>query len=233
VNHQIQTILVPKGAEHQAVCKGLQGVFYPPAVFPIPVGSTPLLQFLEELHQSGCLDAGQQVLVLGLCGSLVPSLEVGDVVLYQGCISAQSGQPAVGDFSLLTRDLQTQLAGVWQNLSLVTVATSDRVISTPAEKHQLAQKFGAQVVDMEGYPMAEFLAKLGVSVAMLRVVSDDCHHAIPNLADAFSPEGNLNPVRLAIAFIRQPIAAIRLIRGSLQGLATLTTLTQTLFANSD
>jgi hypothetical protein len=48
---------------------------------------------------------------------------------------------------------------------------------------------------------------------MLRVVSDDSKHDIPNLTSAINSDGSLQPLPLAITMIRQPIAATRLIRG--------------------
>jgi nucleoside phosphorylase len=99
--------------------------------------------------------------------------------------------------------------------------TSDRVISLAAEKQNLHQKFGVDVVDMEGFALLEFFQNLNVSIAMLRVVSDDAVHDIPDLTTAISTEGKIQPLPLVSTFIRQPLAAARLIRGSLQGLKIL------------
>ncbi|NEP80773.1 MAG: hypothetical protein F6K17_09895 [Okeania sp. SIO3C4] len=42
----------------------------------------------------------------------------------------------------------------------------------------------AEVVDMEGFAILNFFANLSVSVAMVRVVSDDCYHDLPNISSA-------------------------------------------------
>jgi Phosphorylase superfamily len=217
-------ILVPQGAEHRAVCKGLQRVSNPPTVFPVPVGAIPLLRHLKTLHESGCFYEGQHILIMGLCGGLVPSLTVGSAVLYQNCASTIGSSPLVLPPSDLTSALQAQL-----KLPSVNAITSDRVISTPTEKHNLAHQFDAQVVDMEGYIVLDFLTQFNAMVSTLRVVSDDCRHSIPNLAEAFSPTGDLQPLKLAIAMLSQPIAATRLIRGSLLGLSVLEKMTQKIF----
>jgi hypothetical protein len=65
-------------------------------------------------------------------------------------------------------------------------------------------------------------------VGMIRVVSDDCFHDLPDLSAAFSPEGSLKPLPLAIGMARQPLAASRLIRGSLKGLSRLEKLSRQL-----
>ena len=85
---------------------------------------------------------------------------------------------------------------------------------------------------MEGFAALEVLSQAGVAVAMLRVISDESHHNLPNLTNALNPEGDLQPLPLAIAMIRQPIAATRLIRGAMQGLRVLQNVTMTLFTHN-
>ncbi|NJP12635.1 MAG: phosphorylase [Leptolyngbyaceae cyanobacterium RU_5_1] len=227
----IQTILVPKGAEHRAVCRGLRKVLNPPTVISVPVGPAPLTRYLESLQKIGCFYQGQTILVMGVCGGLVPDLAVRDVVLYQECISSNPRTNAMNGVALpcdrlLTKQLQDKLTG---RAFLVTAVTSDRVVSTVAEKQELAQRSRAEVVDMEGFASLDVLTKTGASIAMLRVISDDCHHDIPDLSAAFNADGSLNSLALTTAMFRQPIAATRLIRGSLQGLKLMQQLTFTLF----
>lgn len=230
MNSLIQTILVPQGAEYQAVCKGLRGVTRSPVLWPVAPGPGAVVQSLQRLYQAGSLLPGQTVVMMGLCGGLVPGLAVGQVVLYSTCDSGADSAiaPLSGD-ATLTAQLQQQLG---DRAMVVKAVTSDRVISTVHEKAHLAQQFSAQVVDMEGFAALAFLAQVGVSVATLRVVSDDCHHDLPNLADAFAADGSLKPLALAQAFFRQPLPAARLIRGSLTGLKALQTLTKMVFASS-
>jgi hypothetical protein len=200
--NMIHTILVPQGAEYQAVCRGLRGVLKPPQVWALPVGAAAG-QRLVELHHSDRLFPGQTVLILGLCGALTAEFAVGDAVLYAAD-------------SALTQALQQQL-----QVPLVCATTSDRVIATPADKQQLARSTGAQVVDMEAASALAVLTEIGAEVATLRVVSDSCDRPIPNLAHAFTPAGNLKPLALAAALLSQPQAALNLVRGSLRGLAAL------------
>ena len=227
----VQTILVPQGAEYRAVCRGLRDVLNPPAVFPIPVGPTALTATLERLQQAGCLFDGQHLLVMGLCGSLTPDLTVGTEVLYEACVStqpAQTGKWLECDRGL-TSQIHTLLGGA---IPSVKAVTSDRVISRSLEKRQLAQTTQAEVVDMEGFAALAVLTGLGVAVATLRVISDDSQHDIPDLSHAFAANGSLKPVSLALALLKQPIAAVGLIRGSLKSLKILQNLTSELFKNS-
>lgn len=202
-----------------------------PPVFPIPVGPKPLTRYLEKWQQAGHLRSLQQprVLLMGLCGSLTPRYSIGDVVLYQNCVCRSDTG------SQLPRNCDPELTGLLyhklkEKAILVKALTSDRLIYSAAEKRQLGQSYDAQVVDMEGFAALEVLSQAGVAVAMVRAISDDTHHDLPDLSEAISPEGVLQSLPLAIGMLRQPIAATRLIRGSLRGLKVLQKVTTFLFA---
>lgn len=226
----VDIILVPQGAEHRAVCRGLRRLLNPPAVLPIPVGAIALLPYLQQLQQSGCFAAGQQVLVMGLCGGLQPDLTVGERVLYHTCTTTYHlDSISLHCDRVLSAHIQHTMG---DSLRQVAAVTSDRVISRAKEKRQLAVQSLATVVDMEGFTVLQVLTAAGLSVAMVRVVSDSCQHDLPNLAQAFDAKGALQPLPLAIAMLQQPIAALRLIRGSTQSLKILQTLTSELFKNA-
>jgi len=227
----IDTILVPQGVEHQAVQKGLrQAGRFQPRVLAIPVGPVPLRRFLAQvLEAGGIVQSG--VLILGLCGSLTHHQQVGEVVVYDRCID----QTQLSEKLLQPCDpVLTQWAGRrLGNARSVVALTSDRVIHQVREKQQLAQASGAEVVDMEGVAALQVLGGAGIPVAMVRVVSDDCGHDLPDLSAAVDAEGYLQPLPLALQFLRHPIAAARLVRGSLQGLRVLERVTAQLFLEPD
>jgi nucleoside phosphorylase len=203
-------ILVPQGAEYRAVCRGVMG--QEAIVRAIPVGIKPVERWLAAWRQEleFWLTQPARILVMGLCGSLSPDLAVGDPVLYREC-----------------RDLTGQ---TWPCQPVffpraapvaVTALTSDRLIATAQAKQHLATTYNADVVDMEGAAILRVLAPLGIAITMVRVVSDDAHHDLPDIGAAIDVHGNLQPWPLALGMMRRPIAASRLIRGSLQGLNTL------------
>ncbi|MCC5643357.1 phosphorylase [Nostoc sp. CHAB 5824] len=220
----INTILVPQGAEYKAVCRGLSGVTGSiPTVVAIPVGMKPLLKYLQ---QGQFLAPKSRVLIMGICGSLNDRYTVGDIVLYQDCVYLEKRQEC-------DRPFTAQLhAAISEKASLVKSLTSDRVIWSAAEKHHLGETLAADVVDMEGFTALEFFNAGGVAVAMLRVVSDDCQHNIPDLTPAINFDGSLKPFPLAMAMLRQPLAATRLIRGSLTALKVLEQVTNRLFSGN-
>lgn len=215
----IDTILVPQGAEYQAVCKGLaQAGKSNIEIVPIPIGVDHLKEYLEKRN------LGQNLLILGLCGSLSPQYAVGESVIYQGCCSLD------GDLIATDSQLTDAIEQKLPQASLVTGVTSDHPICRAKEKLDLAKIYSTQVVDMEGHGCLQLLQNRGVVVAIVRVVSDDCVHDIPNLEPAIAC-GQLNYSQLAIAMLRQPLAAIRLIQGSLTGLKTLNQIAKDLFVS--
>ena len=231
LNSTIDAILVPQGAEYQAVYRGLSHVTSPkPQVLAIPVGVESVTHYLNQwLQTESCSNSPKPtVLLMGLCGSLSSVYRIGDIVLYQECVcpTKASEQCWQSCDSSLTTALHGQLR---DKTSRVRALTSDRVICTAAEKRKLGQRYAADVVDMEGFAVLEMLHQVGAAVAMLRVVSDDCHHDIPDLSAALSADGSMRPFPIAIAFGRQPIAATRLITGALRGLRVLQEVTTRLF----
>jgi hypothetical protein len=228
----VDVIFVPQGAEYQAVCQGLsRGGETIPKVMALPVGPQPVQRFLQQLLRSGDLhpSSSPRVLVMGLCGSLHPGYSIGDAVFYERCVEHANPLRSLLCARPLTTALQKQLP---LPIPIVTALTSDRLISSVREKQRLGQRLGVDVVDMEGLEALEVLQSVEAAVAMLRVISDDCDHDLPNLAAAVSPEGTLRSLPLAIGMLRQPVAAARLIRGSLKGLQVLQQLTADLFCTS-
>jgi Phosphorylase superfamily len=217
-------IFVPQGAEYKAVCNGLKLLSKTvPQVISIPVGGKAVTKYLQEWYKSVNLLKNSQpcALLMGLCGSLTPDYDVGDIVLYETCVYQDKILQCDNDF---TNQLELHLK---QKVSRVKALTSDSVVFSKDEKILLG-KCGASVVDMEGFSALEFLSSVGFKVGMLRVVSDGCKHDLPNLNSAFSPEGALLPLPLALGMLRQPIAASRLIYGSLRGLKVLENVTKDL-----
>ncbi|NEP61216.1 MAG: phosphorylase [Symploca sp. SIO2G7] len=244
----INTILVPQGAEYQAVCRGISQTNAPqPQILAIPIGGKSVTCYLAKWQKSEQFPTHPQpkVLLMGLAGSLSPQYHLGDMVLYQDCLYPANQFKQ----SLPTSDRQLQLDSptlpstiatdtelttlvqhhLPERADLVKGLTSDRIIWSSSEKRQLGQSYQAAVVDMEGYAVLEVLYSMGVAVAMLRVISDDCYYDIPDLNFAINPDGKLKSLPLAMGMIRQPLAATRLIRGSLKGLRVLQQVTASLF----
>jgi len=217
----VDIIVVPQGSEYQAVCRGLsKSGFNGVEIISIPLGTNNLPQVLTSYSQQ--LSIARNVLIMGFCGSLSQLYNVGDVILVKSCQDLLNSQINL-DLNL-TIKLQNILS-----VNLVAGLTSDRIITQAQEKQKLAQQYSVSVVEMEGYAYVRELQQRGISVAMLRVVSDGLRGDIPDLSNAIDHQGNIKGIPMAIAFIKQPLAAIRLIRGSLMGLKALEQITARLF----
>ena len=189
----IDTIVVPQGAEYQAVCRGLQQAKVDHIeIIAIPIG----VKFVDRAlaDHGDQLNHSTGVLILGLCGSLANSYSVGDSVLITAC--KDSNNNIVHLNRQLTAEIQRKLA-----VKTATALTSDRVITQASEKSTLAPKYDASIVEMEGYNYVTKLQHQGTPVAMLRVVSDDARGNIPDLSRAIDPQGNLKALPMAIAFV--------------------------------
>jgi purine-nucleoside phosphorylase len=216
VSLSIDVIFVPQGAEYKAVCRGLASSNSPPKVIAIPMGITPVTNYLKNYAFTD-----KRILLMGLAGSLSPQHQIGDVVIYQSCVYiANNSQLLIKNCDVkLTQLLQQNL-----NAKLVKGLTSDRLISDAKEKPKLAKIYDVNVVDMEGIAI---LNKFN-SVAILRVISDNYNDNLPNLNSAINEEGKLDELKMAIAFLKQPFAAIKLIKSSLKALKNLTKIAKNL-----
>lgn len=221
----IGTILVPQGIEYQTVWRAMGDITAKPSILAIPVGIDPLTAYLRTQAQFpeflNSLSKG--VLVMGLCGSLTSQYGVGQGVLYDGCGYVKGNQwQWEGCDSALNDQIQTILA---DKVVRVKGISCDRVISSAVEKKRLAQKYSVDMVDMEGFAILRFCNARKIPCTMLRVISDDCTQALPDLSVAFEEQGQLNSVKLAVMMLKAPFASLRLIQSSLNALQQLKRIT--------
>ena len=223
-DNPFQFILVPAGAEYQVVHRALRHWPEYPRIVPIPAGPQAVQAFLATWEERQSLQAAS-ILLLGLGGSLSPHHGVGDGVLLQKVWDESKGQEAEGDEADAT--LTQWIAQRLPSVTMGTGVMSDRVVTSAAAKRQLRDQYGADVVDMESAALLKALPQC--QIAILRVISDDWEHDLPDISTAISPAGAIKAVPLALSCLRQPIAALRLIRGAIKGLKALGRMTAVLF----
>jgi len=225
---KIDYILIPQGQEFKTVKKGfnLAQINHPPLI-SIPVGIRGVQLFLDTwLNQVNFQH--QRVLLLGLGGSLSPKLKVGDLTFYQNCCyldnDINKNEP------ILTKSCDLELNNYLQiclqnqfkiNSVSVQGLTSNKLINLASQKQQLFEQNQAEVIDMEAWTILTNLEKFKIKLSVLRIISDDNNHNIPDLNNAFSPEGKLKPLSLALGLIGDPLAGLTLIKGSLTALKKL------------
>ncbi|MEO0408813.1 MAG: phosphorylase [Cyanobacteria bacterium P01_A01_bin.135] len=200
-------LLAPQGAEYQAV---RQGAARPPVAIAMGKAAVAQLDALQPNPPSS-------VILLGLAGGLGPTQQPGDVVVCDKWVTARGKQLACPMAAEVRRTLG---AGGFATAG-GTGLTSDRVICAAQEKQRLSQHYGTTIVDMEGYWVLARLKEMEIPAAVVRVVSDGADGDIPDISTAVGPDGALRPLALAKQMGRSPLAALRLIRGSMRGLAVL------------
>ncbi len=218
----IQVIMVPAGAEHKAVKRALSRVKESPQLVAIPAGPQAVRRFAVGWAAHHSIKGG--VLLIGLGGSLSADYGVGKGVLIQRIWNGfeENEKTAVECDDGLTAQIAARM-----RVATGVGVSCDRIITTAKEKRELGDRYSANVVDMESFSLIQALP--AYKVAILRVISDDSHHDLPNIADAVGPDGSLKPILLTIGFLRQPIAALRFIKSSLKGLKALEALTLEIF----
>lgn len=218
----IEVIMVPAGAEYKAVKRALRGVNNAPQLVTIPAGPQAARRFVAGWQAKHSAKGG--VLLVGLGGSLSPDYGVGEGVLVKQIWNGfeQNEKTAAECDSRLTAQIAARI-GVATGIGV----SCDRIIITAKEKRELGDHYSATTVDMEGFSLIQALP--AHKVAILRVISDDCHHDLPNIADAIGPDGSLKPILLTMRFLSQPAAALRFIKSALKGLKALEALTREIF----
>jgi nucleoside phosphorylase len=203
------TFLVPRGAEAAAVRRGATGA----RVVELPAGAAAA----SALPEFG---AGETVIVLGLCGAL-RTLRAGDVAIYGRVVGAARTVP-------LDARLIGALTAALPGAAVVSACTAKRVVTIAAARTVLAQRFEADVVDMEATHLADALTARRVAFAMVRVVSDDAARDLPPIDGAIDAAGRVQPLLIALAFARAPRAAVAFVRDVRRALAALSETARTI-----
>jgi adenosylhomocysteine nucleosidase len=197
------TILVPRGAEAAAVRRAHTAA----QVIELRAGRA-------AAGTLSAMTADDPCIVLGLCGAL-RELRAGDVVVYRSVAFAEHR-------TALDADLAAALAARVPGARLADACTTDHVVTSMRERAELAERYGADVVDMEGSTLADALASRNQRFAMIRVVSDDATRDLPALEGAIRADGRLDIARIAYALLRRPRAALAFVRNVRLALRTLT-----------
>jgi hypothetical protein len=152
--------------------------------------------------------AGVPTMVVGVnCPDGVPTRPV----ISWGTAGALSDTLTIGTVIDITKVVDGCGTTLWEGPSLGiigartgTVLYLGRLVDDPKERSQLCADTKAHIVDIE----TGLYAIAGVLVGGVRVVSDTPHRPLGALAKATKPDGTLNGVALARAFL-QPIKSTR------------------------
>jgi len=211
----IETIFVPRGAEEQAVRRGLARARAETQVRVVATGIGPLAAARAAEEALAAAPFGT-ALCTGFCGLLSPAFVVGEVLVYHE-LRREGSEPL-----FLDRALGQAVAGrLPAAQSGARGLASDAILTAAEQKYNASARFGADAVDMESFAITELLQRAGVAVAVARVASDAVGDDLPELERALNGSGGIDLFALALAMMRRPLAGMRLARNGTLALAAL------------
>jgi hypothetical protein len=96
-------------------------------------------------------------------------------------------------------------AGEWRPpLHRERLLTLPQLASTIADKHALANRYGAAVIDMESAYLARLCHRHEIPFGCLRVVADDAHTPLSPRLLACLHGGRVSPIRFLATLLRSP-----------------------------
>lgn len=110
------------------------------------------------------------VILAGFAGALRDGLEVGDLIIASQVINCRPAAPT----RALEKTLMLALRADRVQPPIIngTVISTSSVVGDPMQKRTLHRQFGADVVDMESFAVAEVCDLLRIPWAVMRVISD-------------------------------------------------------------
>ncbi len=210
----LDALFVVRGAEERAARRAVTRSGAAVRVFPTDVG--PQAAADAAARALAAVPGPRRALVTGLCGALAANLCVADLLLYAELYEVASA-PLVTDVRL-TEGVALALPEARRG---IRATASSRIVTATRAKRELAERSGAAAVDMESAALVRTLQAGGWAVAVLRVVSDGANDELPDLNRALSPRGELRAGVMALEFVRNPVAGIRLARHGMRALRAL------------
>lgn len=187
--------------------------------------------FADWLTQHLTENRYEALIVVGLAGALDPRLKTGDAIVYDHCLDARVAIEESTPTDLPVQhshkqaDLVRTLLDALRETSLNCVygsgITVNRVVINAQDKLWLGRQHQAVVVDMESFDVLQVAAKCGVPAAVVRVISDEAEHDLPDFNSAAELDGTVNPRRMAAAMLQRPVASARFLRNLKPALAAL------------
>lgn len=141
----------------------------------------------------------------GLCGALVDGLSPGAIVTARSVVD-EAGEA-------LWEGPPRAVAGA----RAVVLCAAGRIVDAAGERTALAERSGAEVVDLE----SGRLAATGRLAGVVRVVSDTPAVPLGPLAGAVTSAGETDALAAARAFLLAPRASLRAARAGRRALAAL------------
>ena len=173
-------VIVPTVWEYLAVLTGLRSnrkivqrkLISPQHLKRCGMGPSKSLRMSQSLEKH-CIN---ELTLLGVCGALVPELDIGDVVCANSTwVQAESQQAGLID-TPLSATMQSAMHTKRDRFKIYygTMACSTTVV-IDSQKRELADISGGIAVEMEAGPLAQWAADAAIPFNHIRVVIDRCN----------------------------------------------------------
>jgi nucleoside phosphorylase len=161
------------------------------------IGTRAAARAAERALDSGALE---RVLVVGIAGGIGPSVAIGDLVVPERVVDLATGAEH--------RPTPLGVAG-----ACGTLATSDRLLTDPAEAADLARR-GVVAIDMETAAVAAVCERRGCPWSVLRAISDraDDGSTAAEVLGLAGPDGAGDPWAVARFLLTRPWRVPELVR---------------------
>jgi adenosylhomocysteine nucleosidase len=154
------------------------------------------------------LDAGaRRVLSIGICGALSPALDVGDCIVATEVVTEKNER-----FAAHAPWVRELLDSIPEAIP-ASLAGSETILSSSADKRRLYQTTSAAVADMESHVAARVAEQCGLPFAAVRVVSDSASRTLPPAAMvAMTKSGDVDVFAVLRSLVAKPAQIPALIR---------------------
>ncbi len=155
----------------------------------------------------------------GVAGALDPALEPGSVLIARDAVQwdvditafgRAPGELATGErFVQADPELTARLAEAARALGIKVrvgrVASADAFLADPARARWVREAFAADAVEMEGAAALWAARRLGLPMALVRVVTDGADDSAPGSFERFLEEASTRMARLLEATLRRGV----------------------------
>jgi adenosylhomocysteine nucleosidase len=157
----------------------------------------------RELVALGC----SRLVSFGLAGGLAADMAPGSVVIAESVVTPDGyAYPAEASFT-------ARLLAALPNAVRRTIAGSDTILATAAEKALLHQRTKGAAVDMESHQIARVAHEAGIGFVAVRAIADPFDAAFPRIAlDAVGTDGKPDIARVLAGLARHPRELAGLLR---------------------
>lgn len=166
---------------------------------------------------------------LGFGGGLTPALKAGDLVLCDQVYALNYKGGLEGPLASDEELVNAAVAALWQQgiaFHLGDALTVPGIVGRPRQKKEMGRRYGAAVVEMESYGVAQVARAAGVPFLAVRAISDEVKDLLPDVqrfADAAGRVQARKAMRYLVGHPEHAAALLRLGVSSRRAAASLTT----------